>query len=219
MPRSGTLQGAGASLDRCPCRQHIVDQEDSFPFRSRLPSRMDRERLPNITSALLGGESSLRSGPAPAQQQVGRELGRLIARKAARQQQRLIVTSGDETTPMQRHRRHEICLGEKIGTGPRHPGSACPRHIGAVAMLEGQDEAAASVVVHEGSTRPTKTRPPDKAGGAQGLRAKLFPERRAAAVAVRWRDKRETRPAGRAQRPHCADNFAASQAKRRQDAV
>ena len=87
---------------------------------------------------------------------------------------------------MQWHRRHEISLGKQLGTGPRHPRPARPRHVGAIAMLEGQDEAAAAIVVHEGSARPAKTRPPDKAGSAQRPRAKLFPEWRAAAVTVWW---------------------------------
>lgn len=219
MSRTGTLQNTGAGFDGGTCCQHIVDQQNFFPFHHRAPARMDLERIPNVTPSFLGDEPRLRSGPAPAQQQVGCELDRLIARKVARQQQRLIVPSRDETTPMQRHRRHEISLGNQLGTCSRHPGPARSRHVGAIAMLERQDEAAAAVVVHEGGTRPTKPWPSDKAGGAQGPRAKLFTERRAAAVAMRWADKGEAWPAGGAQRTWCADNFAASQTERGQDAV
>jgi NADH dehydrogenase [ubiquinone] 1 alpha subcomplex assembly factor 5 len=120
---------------------------------------------------------------------------------------------------VQRHGRDEIGVDKELGAGPRHPRTARPRHVSTIAMLERQDQTPAAIVVDQGGACPTETQPPGKTGGAQNVRTEILVEGRAAAGAVRWRDEGESRPAGRAKRARCADDFAAAQAERRQDAV
>ena len=112
MPRAGTLQDSGTGLDRGPGGQHVIDQQHDLARHRLDPARMDPERFPDVAPAFPARKSGLRSGPAATQQQIGRELGRMLCRDASRQQKGLIVAPGEETPPMERHRRHEIGLGD-----------------------------------------------------------------------------------------------------------
>jgi hypothetical protein len=69
------------------------------------------------------------------------------------EQCRLIVTTPEQTGPMQRYRNKEIRAGENFVAGTVHPKSERPGNVGAITVLETEDKAATAFVVTQHGTR------------------------------------------------------------------
>ncbi len=108
---------------------------------------------------------------------------------------------------MQRHRRHQVGLGQKGGPAACQPGAEGRGGLGAVGMLEAQDQAPAGLVIDESGAGMGEGRGVAQAGPAeQGLglpgiagRIGIEGKRRAAAGAQRRSQPGDPPPAGRAQ--------------------
>lgn len=120
---------------------------------------------------------------------------------------------------MKRYRRDEISRRQEFGAGSCHPAAAGPRDIGAVTVLEGQDQASTAIVVDQRGAGAIEVRPSSHAAGAESLRAQVFLERRAATGAMWRRHEVEILPTGGTQPSRLANDLVASEAERRQDGV
>jgi len=139
-------------------------------------------------------------------------------------QRRLIVSTPQQTGPVQGHRRDNIGVFQDIGPGASHPTGKSRRRLGAVGMFELQDKGARPLVV--GQHRPgaleqrrlANTGAAIKAVGILMTVARKF-KRQAAQGALGLADKGHPLPAIQAQRALFFDQRAAAQALRRQQNI
>jgi len=88
-----------------------------------------------------------------------------------------------------------------------------------VAMLEGEHQAAAGIVVAEDRAGAVVVRPIGEAGAAEGVVASVIGKGQAATGAMRRAEKGDRAPAGRAQLALGADGRATPEAARRQQQI
>ncbi len=227
MVRAAALQNPGTGLDGRASGKDIIDQQDGLADHFVDPAGMDIEGLPDIAVPLRGPQPRLRAGPFATPQQVGGEtdgraaLGVLwhCAQDGAGQQERLIVAARQQPAPMQRYGHDEVGIAQEIGAGPRHPVTAGPGDVGAVAVLERQHQTAAAGVVGQGRAGAAKLRRPGEAAGAMRAFAEILGERIAAARAVRGRYEGEALPAAGTEGTRRFDDFAATETQRRQHRI
>jgi hypothetical protein len=96
---------------------------------------------------------------------------------------------------MERHRRHQVGLGQKLGAGPRHPPAAGAGNVGPIAVLERQEQTTAPRVVDQRGAGAAIVRQPGEATAAQRAAAQILGEGRGAARAIGRRHESETLPA------------------------
>lgn len=140
-------------------------------------------------------------------------------RQPPRQQGRLIVAPGEQAAAMQRHRDNNCLFLDEIATGPFKPGPKCRRALGAVAVLEAEDQRTAGVIVKHDRAMAAIGRRLLDAAPAQRPRSFVEFERHAAVGTDRPIDELNFRPARRAQGPVAAQTRAASQTTRRQQDI
>src|SRR5208282_1034531 len=93
------------------------------------------------------------------------------------------------------------------------------RKIEAVTKLESMDEAAGDLVISHRSPRPPIGRRIRDRLHRQDSAARIVGKGDAQALAIGWRNERQSRPAGRAQAPRLGDRIATRRAQRRQCGV
>jgi NADH dehydrogenase [ubiquinone] 1 alpha subcomplex assembly factor 5 len=120
---------------------------------------------------------------------------------------------------MQRHRHEQVGIGEEGRAHPAHPFAEGGRAMQAIAVLEGQDEPPAAVVVAQGRARPVVGGRRLSAGTAKRARAQLVRKGEAAAGAARLAQERDVAPADGAERIGRFDLLRASETARRQHDV
>ena len=75
------------------------------------------------------------------------------------EQCRLIVTTPEQTGPMQRYRNKKIRAGENLAAGTVHPTSERPGYVGVITVLEPENKAAAAFDVTQHGARLIPRRP------------------------------------------------------------
>ena len=75
------------------------------------------------------------------------------------EQCRLIITTPEQTGPMQRYRNKKIRAGENLAAGTVHPTPKRPGHVGVITVLEPENKAAAAFVVTQHGARLIPGRP------------------------------------------------------------
>ena len=173
-------------------------------------------REPRLAAeALLRGASrgGAARGRAPA-----RSAG--LAGERLREDGRLVVAALEQAPAMQRHRRDQIGVGQQLGAGARQPATERRRGVGAVGVLEGQDQAARAVVVAQRRARPIVGRRLGGAGAAERRLRQRVRQRIAAQAALRRPEKGQRAPAARRTAgPGASTTGAAAEAARRQHQV
>jgi NADH dehydrogenase [ubiquinone] 1 alpha subcomplex assembly factor 5 len=162
---------------------------------------------------------ALRGRAAMPDQPIRCDLGATRFMDRMSEHRRLVVAPGEKPRPMQRHGNEQIGAGEQLRPDALHPSSISRRAVRAVAMLEGQHQPAARLVVAEYGTGPVIMRPLTQAGAAQRPRPGIEGKGQAAARALRRAEKRHGAPAARAQLAIAADRRPASEAARRQQKI
>ena len=147
----------------CSTRAHSLDASRRWSTRRRPAGALARDLRPGARAESAGDVARARAagcacpatgcgGGAPASRRATG--GPPAPRERLRQHRRLVVAAREKPRPMQRHRHQQIGLGEKLAAGAPHPAR---RSAGArcepVAMLEGQDQPAAVVVVAQRRAR------------------------------------------------------------------
>jgi hypothetical protein len=155
----------------------------------------------------------------PAHQPIGRNLGSAGRPNGVREQGRLIVTTPEKPGPMQRYRNQEVRSCENFAAGTVHPATERPRNMGVIAMLEPENEAAASFVVPKHGARLVPGRLLTGAVPAQCILSNRMREWQAAQHAPRWRKERDPSPTSAAERIRLVDEIAAGKTAGRQHAV
>jgi hypothetical protein len=131
------------------------------------------------------------------------------------EQRRLVEAPRPLPAPMQRHRDDGVGLGEERPGSVRHPAAHRRGKVEPVAVFEGVDQLARDVVVaHRRAGAPVGGRIGDRLH-REHAGAGIERERDAQPLAIRRRDEREFRPAGRAQALP-SDRLATGRAKLRQ---
>ena len=120
---------------------------------------------------------------------------------------------------MKRHRNEAIGIGEQLGASTVHPLRKRGRQMKPVAMLQGQDEVAARLVIAHGGAGAIVRRGLRGAGAAQPTGAEIERKGIAARGAARASEKRNPAPTTRAQCSDRADRRAAAKAARRQNEI
>jgi hypothetical protein len=145
-------QDPGAGVQRRAGGEHVVDQQHP-PTGDLVGMPVHHcERSGDIAPPGGRTQFALRGGTPAAAQQIGDEERGAPTRHQAAQQRRLVVSAPGEAGPMQRHRRHQISLVQKLAARRRHPGREARRGVQTVGMLEAQDQFAAALFV--GQSRP-----------------------------------------------------------------
>lgn len=210
-------QDAGRRRRGRPGGQDVVHQQDMPP--GDRPAKT--EGAADIVLPLSPVEAALaRRRPNPLQQ-VGRMLEPAGPGNGARQQRRLIETTGKQPAAMQRHRQDEIACRDQRGTRPDHHRRQGRGKLGPVTSLEGEHELAACIVIDEGAATLPPAWPAGHAGGAQTVPAdrQNLLERIAAGAAAGFGDEGKARPAIGAQQPMTGKPDTAAMAARRQDGI
>src|SRR5260370_36355814 len=120
---------------------------------------------------------------------------------------------------MERHRRDQVGLGQKLAAGAGHPAAAGTGNVGPIAVLEGQEQTTTPRVVDQRGAGEAIARRPGEASAAERATARILDEGSGAARAIGRRHEGEALPARRAQRAWRLDDFVASKAKRRQHGI
>src|SRR5208282_5273616 len=105
-----------------------------------------------------------------------------------------------------------VGFGEQGGAGAAHELAQRRRQLQPVAVLEGQHQRPAFIVVAQGRTRPGKGRLVARAQGAERAWTEIEIEGQAAAVATGRADEADLVPAWGAQRALVAHRLVASEA-------
>ena len=108
MAGSRPLQGSRTGVDRGSGGQYIVDQQHAAVPHFARPSGMDIESEPHVAPPFLAAQTGLRTGPPVTAQEVGDGTLAGLLRYHPSQQRRLVVASGEQAPPMQRHGHDEI---------------------------------------------------------------------------------------------------------------
>ena len=146
--------------------EHVVDQQDA-QARDRA-ARLHGEGAGDVALALRIGCCRPCDGVrAAAQQPVGAHLDPAQLADRMGQHRRLVVAAREEPRPMQRHRHDHIGFGEQRGPGAAHELAQRRRELQPVAMLEGQHQRPAFLVVAQGRARPGEGRLVARAQGAE----------------------------------------------------
>ena len=135
------------------------------------------------------------------------------------EQRGLIVAPREKPRPMQRYRYQQLGLHQQLGAGTRHPAAIGRRAVRPVAMLEGEHEAAAGIVIAENGAGASIRRRLGETGTALRIAAGIIRERQAATGTMRRREKGDAAPTARAELAVAADRRAAAEAARRQKQI
>src|SRR5581483_2211176 len=161
-------------------------------------------------------EMTLAASRPPADQRL--RLDRAVRDPADRvgEETGLIEAPQGKAGPVQRHRDDQRAIGDELGARPRHPACETGCQLGAIGMLETEDQIAALVVIAEDGAGTLIGRAFHQAGAAKRARRGFELERLAATGATGRREPGELQPTGRAKAVLAAENVAAFQAARRQ---
>ena len=108
---------------------------------------------------------------------------------------------------------------DQLATGPRQPAAEGGRAVGAVAVLEAEQQAARDLVVAQHRPRPVVAWRLPGAAAAKHLGPQVVAEGKAAGGAERRREEGKAAPAGAAERAGPLDPDAADEAARRQQRI
>ena len=155
----------------------------------------------------------------PPSQPVRRDRRSAGGVNGVREQCRLVVASREKPRPMQGNREEEFGIGEDFGASARHPAAIGRRAMRLVAMLEGEHQAAASIVIAKNGAGAVISGGIGKTGTAARVATRIIGERQAAAGAMRWPEKADGAPAARTELAVAADRHATAEATRRQQQI
>ncbi len=120
---------------------------------------------------------------------------------------------------MQGHGHDTLGLADKVAPSPGQPARKGRRRVRPVAVLEGQDQAPAGVVIDDRRAGPLKDRPPPAAGAAKRSLAQGIFEGKTAGGTLGRAQEDHPVPALGAQRSGRIDQGAAAQALGRQKRI
>ncbi len=212
------LQGPGAGIQGGARGAHIVDQQDAPALNGRAPPGGHAEGACHIAGSRRPA-GFLRRRALSSDQNIRAERPARLAGCPLRQQGRLVVAPGPEPRPMQRHRGHQIGLGQQFLAGARQPAAEKRRQIGAIGMFEGQQHRPAAGIVAQHGAGPVIDRRTGMAGRAQSLIAHLEFEGIGTTRTAGRRQEFDCPPAGRAQRAGFGRSRPTAGTTRRQDEI
>lgn len=158
--------------------------------------RVNGEGTGNVLHALAGRDHLSLAARALCPTEQGRFDGRTgEARDGVGKLGRLIVSSGDEAAPMQRHGDEHVGALKRFAARAYHP--ACEERYGfqAIAVLEAQNEIPAGIVIGKRGAGDDERRRAGDAGRAFHASAQIMREWEAALDALRGAEEAQFAPA------------------------
>ncbi len=146
----------------------------------------------------------------------GRERPARQCSHCASQLGRLVVAAGDQPLPVQRHRHHQLRLGDQLVSRPHHPACHPAGEVGTVAIFEPSHHLAGNAPIGHCRARPAEGRRlGDRLERDQPL-AHIVVERRPHDRTPGPLEEAKRRPAAAAQRARRGHLPRAARAERRQ---
>jgi len=173
----------------------------------------------DIALARRRPEVTLCRCPPTANQPIGRDLGPARGTHRVSEQRRLVVAALEEPGPVQRHRDEQIGAREDLAAGTVHPFPKRGGRVSMVAVLEGEQQAAAVLVVAQHRARLMPSRRLSRTVATDRTFAHRMGKRQTAKHTPRRRKEGDPTPAACAQGIGLIDNLTTGQTARRQHTV